>query len=294
MCWAISLQLANVRGSKDRLEQFASGEIDVGFLNHYYIAENRQYLGYDSTLATGPYNFGWPLTSPDRVEHFPYQNGLSINYWNTKYRRNTVKTHPGAGLVLPVDARPAALTWSDGVVARNRIQTFDATFGLEPTDAISLHRETPQGMTTLDVSVSNKLLSGRADLVADYLEGVGDRPVLPAVSPGEVKRVLPSAPPAEGEPVETILRNIVTGSCQKRLARSEGEEPPRPIIEFCYKSDELGEFVLDYDDVRSAADPDATLLAFFESSYAAAADLGSWDRAALECERGEPGRPRSL
>ena len=44
-----------------------------------------------------------------------------------------------------------------------------------------------------------------ADLVADYLEGVGDRPVLPAVSPGEVKRVLPAAPPAEAEPVETIL-----------------------------------------------------------------------------------------
>ncbi len=44
-----------------------------------------------------------------------------------------------------------------------------------------------------------------ADLVADYLEGVGDRPVLPAVSPGDVKRVLPSAPPEEAEPVETIL-----------------------------------------------------------------------------------------
>src|SRR5918999_635790 len=44
-----------------------------------------------------------------------------------------------------------------------------------------------------------------ADLVADYLEGVGDRPVVPAVSPGEVKRVLPVTPPEEAEPVETIL-----------------------------------------------------------------------------------------
>ncbi len=44
-----------------------------------------------------------------------------------------------------------------------------------------------------------------ADLVADYLEGVGDRPVVPAVSPGEVRRVLPVAPPEEPEPVETIL-----------------------------------------------------------------------------------------
>jgi hypothetical protein len=44
----------------------------------------------------------------------------------------------------------------------------------------------------------------------------------------------------------------------------------------------LHEFVLPYDDVRSAADPDATLLAFCRSTYAAAADLGRWDRAALE------------
>jgi aromatic-L-amino-acid/L-tryptophan decarboxylase len=44
-----------------------------------------------------------------------------------------------------------------------------------------------------------------ADLVADYLEGVGDRPVLPQVRPGEVARVLPAAPPEEPEPVETLL-----------------------------------------------------------------------------------------
>jgi len=44
-----------------------------------------------------------------------------------------------------------------------------------------------------------------ADLVADYLEGVGDRPVLPAVAPGEVRRVLPASPPAAPEPVDTIL-----------------------------------------------------------------------------------------
>ncbi|MEM8903811.1 MAG: DUF5996 family protein [Actinomycetota bacterium] len=46
----------------------------------------------------------------------------------------------------------------------------------------------------------------------------------------------------------------------------------------------LGEFVLPYDAVRVAPDPDATLLAFFESTHAAAADLAGWDRVALECE----------
>ena len=120
--------------------------------SRYYIAENRQYLGYDQTLQQGPYNFGWGLTQPDRVEHFPYQDGLSVNYWNTAYTRNTVNRHPGAGLVLPVDAHPAALRWSDNAVARNRIQTYDASFGLEATDPLSLHRETAAGMTTLGVA----------------------------------------------------------------------------------------------------------------------------------------------
>ncbi|MFN2375861.1 MAG: phosphoribosylaminoimidazolesuccinocarboxamide synthase [Candidatus Binatia bacterium] len=48
-------------------------------------------------------------------------------------------------------------------------------------------------------------------------------------------------------PCETILRNIVTGSCRKRLDRPEGEELARPIIEFCYKSDELGDPLINDD-----------------------------------------------
>jgi len=56
----------------------------------------------------------------------------------------------------------------------------------------------------------------------------------------------------------------------------------------------LGEFILDYDEVRTALDPDAALLAFLDSTYAAAADLGRWDRAALECAPGEPGIPRRV
>jgi hypothetical protein len=56
----------------------------------------------------------------------------------------------------------------------------------------------------------------------------------------------------------------------------------------------LGEFLLPYEAVRRSADPEATLLAFLESTYRAAADLGGWDRAALECAPGEPRRPRPL
>ncbi|MET4061003.1 M6 family metalloprotease-like protein [Arthrobacter sp. UYP6] len=124
---------------------------DANGNGRYYLAENREYAGYDATLQTGPYNFGWALSSPDRVEHFPYQNGLLVTYWNAGQRNNITSQHPGAGLVLPVDARPQALKWTDGVVARNRIQSFDATFGKEATDPISLHRETAAGMTTLNI-----------------------------------------------------------------------------------------------------------------------------------------------
>jgi hypothetical protein len=44
----------------------------------------------------------------------------------------------------------------------------------------------------------------------------------------------------------------------------------------------LREFILPYDAVRSARSPDDALLTFLESTYEAAADLGGWDRAALE------------
>src|SRR5690349_13303445 len=44
-----------------------------------------------------------------------------------------------------------------------------------------------------------------ADLIADYLERVEGYPVLPPVSPGDVGRALPAAPPAEGEPLDRLL-----------------------------------------------------------------------------------------
>jgi len=46
--------------------------------------------------------------------------------------------------------------------------------------------------------------------------------------------------------------------------------------------DELGEFVLPYELVRTAPDPDAALLAFVRSTYVAAASTAKWDRDALE------------
>jgi hypothetical protein len=58
--------------------------------------------------------------------------------------------------------------------------------------------------------------------------------------------------------------------------------------------DEAGEFLLPYDVVRTAKDPDGALLEFLGTTYEAAANAAGWDRRALECEPGRPGVPRSV
>ena len=59
-------------------------------------------------------------------------------------------------------------------------------------------------------------------------------------------------------------------------------------------SEALAEFILPYDAVRTAADPDKALLDFLESTYEAAAVAGKWDRDALECDQGKPGVVRQI
>jgi Family of unknown function (DUF5996) len=49
-----------------------------------------------------------------------------------------------------------------------------------------------------------------------------------------------------------------------------------------YYDENLGEFLLPYTAVRTAPDPQAALLSFFQSTYESAAELGGWDRGALE------------
>lgn len=66
-------------------------------------------------------------------------------------------------------------------------------------------------------------------------------------------------------------------------------EPPEAFYD-----ERLGEFLLPYDAVRRAEDPEGVLTGFLQSTYGAAADLGGWDRQALECPLGEPRRPRPI
>jgi len=59
-------------------------------------------------------------------------------------------------------------------------------------------------------------------------------------------------------------------------------------------SETLGEFILPYDAVRTAARPDQVLLEFLQSTYEAAADAAKWERDVLECSPGKPGVVREI
>ena len=105
------------RGPRRRRDRRRVGHSTASGVNRHgdaalfnaYVAEFRQYVDYDNGLKTGPYNFGFLNTLPDWVEHFPYQDGLLISYWDSSFTDNNTSQHPGGGLILPIDAHPNAL-----------------------------------------------------------------------------------------------------------------------------------------------------------------------------------------
>jgi immune inhibitor A len=129
---------------------FSSNQTDQGFhitsgtetFSYFnaYIAEYRNYGGYDLALKLGPYNFDDP--AGNFVTHFPYQDGLLVWYYDTSWTDNNVGDHPGEGLILPIDAHPAIMHYTSGTtpgaVVRVRLQSYDSTFGLDKTDAFTL------------------------------------------------------------------------------------------------------------------------------------------------------------
>ncbi len=113
---------------------------EIKMFSQYYVLENRQYLGYDDSLRTGPYNFGFLNTTPDWVEHFSYEDGLLISLWDTSFTNNNVGDHPGGGRLLPIDAHPDLEHWSGtNLLLRPRLLARDSTFGLSPVPSITLH-----------------------------------------------------------------------------------------------------------------------------------------------------------
>jgi hypothetical protein len=94
---------------------------------------------------------------------------------------------------------------------------------------------------------------------------------------------------------DRLVREAYSHECSSCGFWAGGERYPQPMF-FSYAYPEppgfkealpgyepaLGEYVLPYDEVRSATSPDDVLLEFLQSTYAAAADLARWDRRALE------------
>ncbi|MEZ5097921.1 MAG: immune inhibitor A [Nocardioides sp.] len=121
-----------------------TGQESQSFFNAY-VSENRQYDGYDRSLRTA-YNFGFLDSRPDWVESYAYQPGMLLWYWNDAYTDNNVGDHPGAGLLLPVDASPALPHWEDGTLMRPRIASFDSTFSTKRwIPKLTLHLNSQEG-----------------------------------------------------------------------------------------------------------------------------------------------------
>ncbi|SCG80132.1 immune inhibitor A [Micromonospora echinaurantiaca] len=107
--------------------------------DNYYIAGNRTYVSYDKYLKTGPYFFGYANTRPDYVDHYAYQEGLLISYWNLRWADNDTFAHPGEGRNLYIDAHPRPIYNLTGQPWRARVQVYDAPFSLKKADSFTLH-----------------------------------------------------------------------------------------------------------------------------------------------------------
>ena len=106
-------------------------------------------------MRDGPYIFGY--TQPplwDWVDHFRYQDGLLLSYWDGSQSDNNTSEHPGQGLILPIDAHPQALLYPQGTVAAARYQAYDSTFGKQRTDGFQVHRRDEPWRVTSRPAVS--------------------------------------------------------------------------------------------------------------------------------------------
>lgn len=124
-----------------------NGTVSQAFSN-YYMVEYRSYTGqYDAGLKTTPYNFGFLNTKENWVEHFPYQEGMLVWYWDLSFEDNNVGDHcldgRCGGYYLPVDSHPNLMLRPDNnMMWRPRVQSYDSTFSMKATPKICLHINT--------------------------------------------------------------------------------------------------------------------------------------------------------
>ena len=136
---------------------------------------------------------------------------------------------------------------------------------------------------------------GSFDLAVTRFSG-RDAPLHPGGIPG-----LPDAVTREAYSHEVSSAGFWPGSDAFPAAAFYSYAYPEPkgfrdraVTSGAHFDGKLGEFILPYETVRGAADPDALVLDFLATTYEAAADTAHWDRSHLECRPGAPGRVRPL
>ena len=73
------------------------GASETTMYDNYYIASNRAVRVLRPLPADRAVQLRVPGDRPDWVEHFPYQDGLLVSYWDTSFSDNNESVHPGAG-----------------------------------------------------------------------------------------------------------------------------------------------------------------------------------------------------
>ena len=123
--------------------------------DQYYMAENKQRFGYEKTLFQGPYSFDYATSAPNKVDHYPYQDGLLVWYVSGRYTDNDVSVHPGGGEALVVDSNPTYTYWKKNGVntsfASGNLNSYDSTFDVDQADGLHLTRESATGGTDFNV-----------------------------------------------------------------------------------------------------------------------------------------------
>ena len=79
-------------------------------------------------------------------------------------------------------------------------EAHDEVTGFDVLDAAQV-----DGLADVDAATYRRMLHEVADLMADYVESLPDRPVLPPVEPGSIAPLFPVAPPEQPESLATIL-----------------------------------------------------------------------------------------
>lgn len=150
----------------------------------YYIAERRDLTGYDDALRSGPFVADL-RRGASSVDHFGYEGGVLLTFWDARAGDNAVSTHAGSGRLLVVDARPTPLETTSGGVAPAGLHPFDAPFGRSWLRgfAVDGYSVGPTGELTADrVRVrAQPPVATFDDLDPAYAAGAAGTPRLPGV-----------------------------------------------------------------------------------------------------------------